>query len=263
MALFLKSADSSYATGTAPYGGGVVGSFAAWVYPRSAANGVIIEVKDPAGGSGVNQIGIWFMSTETARIRISNGSSSDYAQSGTASVPLNRWTHIVGVSRTTTSKTIYANGVGTEVTTSQAGPSATPTQLNIGWQGGSSPGIYFDGFIAYPAYWDVALTASDVAALIGGSYPPDIKPAGLMGYFHLSDSSPSLQCTEGKAQGMQMQRGGTAIITPDSVYMSRGDNNERLEYAAATAATAAGQPSRKRFGGIKFTGNQSQGMNRW
>lgn len=101
-----------------------------------------------------------------------------YAES-TTGYTASTWYHCAGVFASTTSRAIYLNGgsKGTNAT------SATPAGLNrtiIGARISTTYGAFTDGRIAYPCYWNVALTDDEVVSLASGIHPSFIRPASIV-----------------------------------------------------------------------------------
>jgi hypothetical protein len=96
----------------------------------------------------------------------------------------NTWHHIVGVFASTTSRTVYLDGVaGTEDTTSIASNGYSRTEIGRVSEGdGTSDLQYMSGNVAEFGLWSVVLTATEIAALAAGFWPPMIRPASLHSY---------------------------------------------------------------------------------
>lgn len=99
----------------------------------------------------------------------------------------NVWTHCAGVRASTSSAFAYADGVeGTELTTTVGDPpgidvvtcgaDTTVTPGNV-WGGG--------GRLAELGFWNVALTAVEIAELAAGASPLMVRPQSLQAYYPL------------------------------------------------------------------------------
>ena len=94
----------------------------------------------------------------------------------------NVWHHVCGVFSAANSRTAYLNGAAgvTETT------SITPTgvdRTSIGRLARATPLQYMSGLIAWPAFWGVALDASDIAKLAAGASPLTVKPESLLQFW--------------------------------------------------------------------------------
>lgn len=139
-------------------------------------------------------------SSEVAALTIDNtaaaGTSAGTYTTGT-------WHHGAAVFASTTSRTAYLNGVaGTANTTSKA-PDA-PTAIIVGARttGGGNP---FEGAIAEAAIWNVALSASEIAALAKGLSPLFVRRSALIFYMPLVRNKVNLR-------GVSPTNGSTSVI---------------------------------------------------
>lgn len=104
-----------------------------------------------------------------------SGSTSDGAAAAD-----NTWAAVIGVAASTTSRTVYVNGVaGTTDTVSRV-----PINLDsvaVGHNLGASA-IYrpITGLLHWPAIWDVALNADEIALFSAGVSPRKIRPQNLV-----------------------------------------------------------------------------------
>ena len=112
----------------------------------------------------------------------SRSSLAGPSQSNKGNYVANTWHHAAGVWATVSSRTAYLDGAaGTAETTS-----ITPSGLNrtgIGRLGRPSALHYMSGMIAWPAFWSVALDASDIAKLACGASPLTVKPESLLQFW--------------------------------------------------------------------------------
>lgn len=108
------------------------------------------------------------------------------ANSSTTTVAASTWHHGAGVFATTSSRTVYLDGVAGSANTATKTPSGVDV-LRIGATGTSSPETNnaMKGKLAEVAIWNVALTAADIATLAEGFLPTFIKPESLISYYPL------------------------------------------------------------------------------
>lgn len=161
----------------------------AWFKPRTLHAGTIITVQEAAVGDN------WF------RIYASLGgfptldvNGSAYASlSSAAPYKLNRWNFICGVFASSTSRTIYFNGKNAASDSTAHTILLAPTDTQIGALVRPSPTNFFDGSIAGPALWNVALSADEVLTLYKLDRidaPLFVKRSNLLGLWPLNDYSP-------------------------------------------------------------------------
>jgi len=103
-------------------------------------------------------------------------------ESGSA-VQINRWNHACLVVNSTTSVSVYLNGVAgiSAATTSSTYPTSIDTET-IGAVTVNSTSSYYRGVIVERTLWNVALTASEAMALALKTDPRRIQPASLVAY---------------------------------------------------------------------------------
>jgi len=108
------------------------------------------------------------------------------ANSSTTTVSASTWHHGAGVFATTSSRTVYLDGVAGSENTATKTPSSVDV-LRIGSTGTSSPETNnaMKGKLAEVAIWNVALTAAEIATLAEGFLPTFIKPESLISYYPL------------------------------------------------------------------------------
>ena len=94
----------------------------------------------------------------------------------------NTWHHAAGVFASTTSRRAYLDGVSSTEGTTTASPTGINT-TSIGYiLFSSARSVFMDGRIAEAAIWNVALEASEIAALAKGFRPSLIRPSNLRFY---------------------------------------------------------------------------------
>lgn len=125
----------------------------------------------------------WFFSGRNG------GSEARSYQTGTISN--NDWVHVAGVAASTTSRTVYVNGVAGTPNTTSLNPSCTSMSLGFRTDGAipSSGGSYFPGQVEDAAIWTSALSAAQIASLAAGASPLVIDRANLRSYVPLRSGS--------------------------------------------------------------------------
>lgn len=107
----------------------------------------------------------------------------------TAGFTANAWHHAAAVFTSASSRTVYLNGGNSATNTTTQTPDFTATlETNLGaWYSDTSNSyvLFASTRIAEAAVYNVALTASDVAALARGYSPICVRPADLVAYWPL------------------------------------------------------------------------------
>lgn len=116
---------------------------------------------------------------------ISNAGTEGVAQTSTG-ITTNTWHHCCAVIASATSRTAYIDG-GSSGSNSTSAAAASMVNMSIGAYRRPT-GEQFGpaaGQIAEVGLWNVALTASEIAALARGIPPYRVRPASLAGYWPL------------------------------------------------------------------------------
>jgi hypothetical protein len=180
-------------------------TLACWALPSASAFAAMCVANN---GSTQNYLAIYCSGGNLVARANDGGAATGSGKAFTAS----QWNHFAGVFASTTSRTSYVNGVAgsTESTAS------TPSGINrtaIGRLSSSSPaGSYFDGSLAEAAIWNIALTATDLAALAAGVSPLLVRPDALVAYWPiLGQYSPEIDI---RAHNDVTVNGATAAAHP-------------------------------------------------
>jgi hypothetical protein len=121
-----------------------------------------------------------------------NGASTDISTSTSGAHANNTWCHVCAVFVSNLLRYVYLDGADKQQTTNDRTPSGLDTTA-IGARKVNAITRYFQGDIAEPAIWNVALDDAEVAALARGFAPPLIRPASLVAYWPLlGNDSPEL-----------------------------------------------------------------------
>ena len=159
-------------------------TMACWVLMSSiaaASKGVMC-----VQGTSNSNYQLLFINTATPTLECAPGGVD---ASATANVTTSTWAHLCAVGISTVSRAMYVNGgnVGTN-TTSETAPTLTNTQIgNCTVIGGTN---MTNGVVAFPAYWSMALSVSDIGSLAVGASPKMIHPEKLISYCRMDGNSP-------------------------------------------------------------------------
>lgn len=216
----------------------------------------------------VNQVvgAIWSFEvggSEGWRIRFSGAVASDpieatHTQNGGATgtsasatgYSANVWTHAAGVFASTTSRIAYKDGVAGTENTTLSQTSAGIDRTLIGARYENTPAITdaFSGDIAEVGFWNVALTAGEVAALAKGVRPLLIRPASLVAYYPIMGRySPEINLVDTTVMTVT---GAAQSAHPLAVYPRR-----RMARRFKPAAAAGGITGGPLVGGRRINGH--------
>jgi Concanavalin A-like lectin/glucanases superfamily len=164
-------------------------SFSIWVKP-SAVTGTYSCFTISATGSSNGFVTSIFQQSFVASIETAG--SSIFAEGGNI-LANGVWAHEVTVFASATSRTVYSNRSGASNATS-ATPGGTLNRTTIGaeFMGSSTATFFFPGSIAYPAAWNIALSANDVSNLYNGgngSDPRYTQSSSLISFTPLQDTN--------------------------------------------------------------------------
>lgn len=109
---------------------------------------------------------------------------SNVVAASTAAYTANVWQHAAAVYAATNSRVAYLNGGNSGTETTIAVP-VGPNRTSIGRVGRNVPFAYLDGLVAEVGIWNVALSASEIAALAQRVSPLHVQAANLVGYWPL------------------------------------------------------------------------------
>jgi hypothetical protein len=163
-------------------------TLACWYWANSTGTTqYVFGLFNSSSGDSRNQFAILQNSGGTIQGKTSSSSSSAGASSS-ASVATSAWNHCCFVTAAADNRTIYLNGgnIGTNAT------SLTPSGLNrtsVGLQdnsAGSKLPVDSAARVAHAAMWNVALSATDTAALAAGVHPLVIRSDTLVGYWPIT-----------------------------------------------------------------------------
>lgn len=103
---------------------------------------------------------------------------------GTTVVAVGDVVHLCGVFASTSSRSIYVNGVLETTDTTVVGNAFTPDRFDLATlDNGAGKTDHLEGDLWEWAVWNVALTAPEIAALGKRFAPPLIRPQSLLSYY--------------------------------------------------------------------------------
>ena len=95
------------------------------------------------------------------------------------------WIHLCGVFTSSTSMAIYEDGTSVGSSSTSGTPTFSSNEGMVFIGAANTVAAPFAGLVAHCAMWNVALNASEIAALARGMSPVRIRPSGLKGYWPL------------------------------------------------------------------------------
>lgn len=190
MARTFVAASSQYCEASAgPLGAGTISVFAisCWFKPSTIANGTAWSFGSSASGAylalGMNGSGNAFM-------EVSDGSGSDDVLS-TGTLTAGTWAHLLGVQVSSTSRTIYLNGVQGGSNTSGSSPVGIDRTTAGALEIGGSRVSFQSGDIGECAIWNVALDQTAATNLAAGRLADTVQAANLVTYMMRARDAPA------------------------------------------------------------------------
>ncbi len=153
-------------------------TLAVWFRQTTQVSARLLEISN-----GTTALGVAINTTGTGSVSARSVASSVANQSTSSTLVTNRaWTHVAGVF-TSSSRTVYQNGIAGTANNSSSNPSLM-TNVTLGARyDGALP---TNGQIAYPAVWNVALTAAELLQLASGASPLTVRPQNLVLFYPLN-----------------------------------------------------------------------------
>jgi hypothetical protein len=125
------------------------------------------------------------MSAETSN----TAGSTDVVGNSSLTLAASTLYHVCGVWASITSRVCYINGANSGSNATSCAPTAGDfNTCSIGalFEAGAGPLNFTSANIYFPAIWNVALAAGDIASLAAGISPRKIRPANLVRYLRLT-----------------------------------------------------------------------------
>lgn len=120
------------------------------------------------------------------------------------------WQHVAAVFASSTSRAAYLNGTNKGTNTTSTG-TTTVSRISVGARYLSSVSQYFDGKVAMPCWWNVALSDDEIAQLATGVHPYTVRPDAIVAFVRIDGSSPEPD----EWGGYSMTVGGTPASYED------------------------------------------------
>ena len=155
-------------------------TFACWFYADATVGAQAVCINS-SGANRYFAIDIWSDSYISATTR---QSSATFA-TATTTYSTNTWHHACAVFAASNDRRIYQDGGNKGTDTGNQSPSSIDgITLGSNFVSGN-PAAHFSGRLAEVAFWDVALTDDEAAALATGIRPIYVRPSGLVAYWPL------------------------------------------------------------------------------
>lgn len=152
----------------------------------TATNTTLLTFNNGSDAENLSQsLSLRLVSTGFPRVASSSGAGNTLV-TGTTPYQLNKWHHIVGTFPSTTSRSIWFDGILENSNTTESRVS-NPRWVIIGnGSGGTySPNQYYNGRLAEIAIWTAVLNADEIMSLAKGIKPIQIRPQSLLVYIPL------------------------------------------------------------------------------
>ncbi len=197
-------------------------TMAAWFsIDTTTATGIILSLHKFSNGHRH----ILYCDTTADKVCVATAAATSGIATATASYSANSWSHAAGVWSASNSRTVYFNGGNNATNTTDLTPN-TPDRLAVGAQRTAPSGAvatYFDGRIAEPAVWNVALSAGEIQALANGVSPLMIRPGALVFYAPLFGRGGASGDEDEWVQGMTLTQASSPALAdhPRIIYPRR------------------------------------------
>lgn len=172
----LFNGTSDYLSLAAALATAVPVTISGWGKPMSGGPGSTL-----ATITGTNSTFIYVSSSDGAFGGMRAGVNAATALS-TLPVTRGGWQHFAGVFASNTSRSAYTNASGAATDTANTTPTTLAKTLVGAYLDviGNSPSVFWCGLLADVAFWNVALTVGELAALAAGARPWQIRPSALI-----------------------------------------------------------------------------------
>ena len=158
-------------------------TMACWFVPRNVTATTATLMSLGTSGAATHRHTLHIFATDETIFYGANDGLTNSVFS-TAAATVGAWNHACAVGISATDRWVYLNGGNSAQTTT----SRTPVGMNniqVGALQGAAVSLFADGPIAHVAIWNVALSATDVAALGKGLNPTRMHPESLVGYWRM------------------------------------------------------------------------------
>lgn len=172
-------------------------TISAWMHSTSlTVNQTVLQIQDKDVEShGFTLQALGAFGGDPVRFAALDGGSG--AADTSISYTINTWHHVCGIETSSTSRAAFIDGGNKGTDTDSITPAGLDS-VSIGRRGDSTPGPYFDGYIAEVAIWNASLSDPEVAILALGYSPLLIRPQNLVAYWPLiGRTSPEIDIVGG------------------------------------------------------------------
>ncbi|SRR6266436_552603 len=164
-------------------------TFACWVKLASLPGTAqaMMSLSKTAGAVNIFQELYWDNANSKLTASAFDGTTSGPAASTATIADTTSWHHCCGVFTSSSSRAVYLDGAAVSSAVAVV-TSATVLGLGVSFAGTATPISLMNGSIALPCIWNIALTQSDVSALIGGgpggrgTDPRNIQPNAVISF---------------------------------------------------------------------------------
>ncbi len=161
-------------------------SISAWVKTTASSTQTVAGIF--VSGSSNQHYRITISGTGMPTIEASN--TTNRTAASTTAINDGEWHHVVGVFASSTSRTLYVDGVSKATSATAATFTASINRFAVGRNSNSAPGSYFNGNIDEVSLWNVALGLAEVTTVYNSGSPSVIAgTAGLVSSWRLGDGS--------------------------------------------------------------------------
>jgi hypothetical protein len=161
-----------------------------WITAATDRRCIGIGCKSPANTDLFSAI-IQTATKKMTALSTNGAAGSDSTAASSTVLTVSTWYHAAFVYATTSSRSCYINGGGKVTSTVSIIPTAghfNDTGIG-GYYNNGAIANTFNGNIAFPAFWNAALSDSDVLSLSKGASPKLIRPDALVSYTRMTGSS--------------------------------------------------------------------------
>jgi hypothetical protein len=210
MASAFNGSSSRINGSESPAGTGFPVTMCGWVKTNSTGAGTIVGLSIGTSTGG-NQEAIYLGrngSTPRAGVRNSSGLSQIYS-SGTLSIGV--WTHLAFVVSSSSAGEFFINGSSAATGGSYAMSALNAISIGCLFSSNTNS-LFWNGALAEIGVWAAALSASEIASLVNGFRPDQIRPQSLKFY------APLVRDIIDVRGGLALTATGTTVTTHPRIY---------------------------------------------
>ncbi len=164
-------------------------SMGSWFNPTTSTGWAVMGIGS-ATASKTSLYQIWYQNNGQMVAEII-GAVDDATAQPAVTLVNGTWYYICAVFASATSRTMYVNNtaVSSVVSCTPTAADLNRTAIAACFYNGAIQTPSANAQMAFPAFWNVALSATDVASLVAGASPRIVRPQGLIGYARLTGGS--------------------------------------------------------------------------